>query len=90
VKIELFKSPTCVRCLGASALLRKVLAEKGVKYEDAVLERDIVKDSGAMADLLMLDLMSTPVIKYGERVLKDAETTDETRVRELLSSPQGG
>jgi len=80
----LFKSPTCVRSPRTVEILREVLSEKSLRYEDVVVERDATKDDSTLEPLLAMDLMGTPVIRGGSKIVKDYETTNEVLVREFL------
>jgi len=84
LKIEFFKSKTCVNCPKVKALLKKILAEKGIRYEEVVIERDIKEDPDALTDLLMLDALSVPVVKIGDRVLYENDALKEEKLREAV------
>ncbi|RLE48460.1 MAG: hypothetical protein DRJ31_07220 [Candidatus Methanomethylicota archaeon] len=83
-KVELFKTPTCVKCPITKKLLAKILSEKGLSYEDYVVERDVTQDSDAMAELLMLNALTTPVVRFGDIVLYEEDAVKEDKLREVL------
>lgn len=80
----LYKSASCTRCPIATFILQRVLTAKGLEYADCVVERETDKDGDAMAELLMLDSVSTPVLVAGETVLKEEEALNEKLVREAV------
>ena len=84
MKVELFKTPTCVKCPLTVELLKKILSEAGLRYEEVVVERDVTADSDAMAELLLLNALSTPVVRCGSEVLYEEDATSEEKLRELL------
>lgn len=81
-KIRFYKSPSCTRCPVAKFILRRVLVTVGLDYDAVVEERDTENDSEAMAELLMLDCDKTPVIKLGEKLIREEEALIEKTVRE--------
>lgn len=80
----LYKSATCTRCPIATFILQRVLASRGLEYADCVVERETDKDGEAMAELLMLDAVNTPVLVAGEIVLREEEALNEKLVREAV------
>jgi glutaredoxin len=78
-KIQLFTSPTCVRCPAVKDSLKKLVEQRGLKFEDVVLVRDIKKDPEAMTDMMMLNSYSTPTVKIGESVLVGDITEDQLK-----------
>lgn len=54
MKLELFMSATCHKCAITSAMLRKFLTERGLKYEEIVVELDVANYPSA------LDRLSPP------------------------------
>lgn len=83
-KILLYKSSSCERCPIAKFILSRVLSTRGLSYSDLVEERDTEKDSNAMAELLMLDSVNTPVLVAGDVVLKEEDALKEKLVREAV------
>ena len=83
-KILLYKSSSCTRCPIAKFILNRVLSTKGLSYSETVEERDAEKDSNAMAELLMLDSVNTPVLVAGDVVLREEEALKERLVREAV------
>ena len=84
LKIEFFKSKTCVICPKVKKLLKKILAENGLRYEEIVIERDISEDPEALTDLLMLNALSVPVVKIKDIVLYEQDAVKEERLREAI------
>ncbi|MDI9643788.1 MAG: glutaredoxin domain-containing protein [Candidatus Verstraetearchaeota archaeon] len=86
MKLELFTSDTCVNCRMLKKNLKEVLKEIGEDYGGVVLERNIDNDSDALADLLMLNLDSVPVIRIGNRVYEwDSVKERESLKRALMA-----
>ncbi len=83
-KILLYKSESCTRCPIAKFILSRVLTSKGLSYPDVVVERDTEKDAEAMAELLMLDAMQTPVLKAGSIVVREEDALKEGIVRNAV------
>lgn len=83
-KILLYKSTTCTRCPIAKFILSRVLTAKGLNYQDVVIEKDTGNDPDAMAELLMLDSMQTPVLKAGETVVREEDALKESLVRDAV------
>jgi len=81
-KIQFYKSASCTRCPIAKFILVRVLTTKGLDYSELVEEKETEKDSDAMAELLMLDSIHTPVLKMGEIIIKEEEALKEKVVRE--------
>ncbi|RLE94515.1 MAG: hypothetical protein DRN04_02955 [Thermoprotei archaeon] len=84
LKIEFFKSKTCVVCPKVRELLKKILAEKGLRYEEVVIERDISEDPEALTDLLMLNALSVPVVKIKDTILYEQDAVKEDKLREAV------
>jgi len=76
-KIQLFTSPTCVRCPAVKESLKKLVEKMGKKFDETVEVRDVRKDPEAMTDLMMLNSYSTPTVKIGETVLIGDITEEE-------------
>lgn len=85
-KVTLFKTPTCTKCQVVRSVLTKILREGGLRYEDYVIEKDVTEDSEAMAELLMLNTLSTPVVKYEDLVLRDNDAIEEGKLKMLLKA----
>jgi glutaredoxin len=83
-KILLYKSKSCTRCPIAKFILSRVLTSKGLSYHDVVVERDTESDPEAMAALLMLDAMQTPVLKAGKSVVREEDALKEGIVRDAV------
>jgi hypothetical protein len=83
-KILLYKAESCTRCPIAKFILNRVLSTKGLSYSETVEERDTERDSDAMAELLMLDSVNTPVLVAGNVVLREEEALKERLVREAV------
>ncbi len=83
-KILLYKSGSCTRCPIAKFILSRVLTTKGLSYQEVVIEKDTEKDSEAMAELIMLDSMQTPVLKAGEIVVREEDALKESVVRDAV------
>lgn len=79
LSIELFTSPTCVRCPAVKDAIKKIIKDKGLNFEEVVKVRDIKADPEAMTDLLMLNCMNTPTVKVGEKVLTGEITADQIK-----------
>lgn len=83
-KLVLYKSETCTRCPIAKFILQRVLTARGLEYSDCVVEKETDKDGEAMAELLMLDTVNTPVLVAGGIILREEEALNEKRVREAI------
>jgi hypothetical protein len=83
-KMLLYKSSTCTRCPIAKFIIQRVLASMDLEYEECVTEKETDKDADAMAELLMLDAVNTPVLVAGETVLREEEALKEKLVREVV------
>jgi glutaredoxin len=83
-KILLYKAASCTRCPIAKFILNRVLSTRGLSYSEIVEEKDTEKDSDAMAELLMLDSVNTPVLVAGDVVLREEEALKEKLVREAV------
>lgn len=83
-KLLLYKSSTCTRCPIATFILQRVLSSMDLEYGECVNERHTDEDADAMAELLMLDAVNTPVLVAGETVLKEEEALKEKLVREAV------
>lgn len=83
-KMLLYKSSTCTRCPIAKFIIQRVLASMDLEYEECVTEKETDKDADAMAELLMLDAVNTPVLVAGETVLREEEVLKEKLVREVV------
>jgi predicted DsbA family dithiol-disulfide isomerase len=78
-KIQLFTSPTCVRCPAVKEALKRLIEAKGQKFDEVVSLRDIKADPEAMTDLMMLNSFSTPTIKMGDTVLTGDISEDQLK-----------
>jgi glutaredoxin len=85
LKLELFMSPTCHKCAMTAAILRKLLAEKGLRYEETVVELDIANYPSALDRLSALGIIGTPVVIAGGKIIKGYDSTNETLMREFLA-----
>jgi hypothetical protein len=83
-KMLLYKSSTCTRCPIATFILQRVLSSLDLEYGDCVTEKVTDNDADAMAELLMLDAVNTPVLVAGEVVLKEEDALKEKLVREAV------
>lgn len=84
VEIEFFTKKDCPRCPLAKNVLKKVLKERGLKFEEVVKERDVEKDADAFVELLMLGSASTPTLKVGSTVLVGNDAIDEEKIKGAL------
>ena len=83
-KMLLYKSSTCTRCPIATFILQRVLSTMDLEYDECVTEKHTDSEADAMAELLMLDAVNTPVLVAGETVLKEEEALKEKLVREAV------
>ena len=83
-KIQLFTSPTCVRCPAVKDALKRLVEIGGQKFEEVVAVRDIKADPEAMTDMMMLNSYSTPTVKIGETILMGDIT--EKQLKEALEA----
>ncbi|MCX8182748.1 MAG: hypothetical protein N3D12_06490 [Candidatus Methanomethyliaceae archaeon] len=86
MKIRLYKSSSCTRCLIAKFILQRALSSKGLSYNELVEEKDVDKDRDAMADLLMHNTINTPLLLIGARVLCEEEALKENLVKEAIDA----
>jgi len=84
MKIIVYVSSGCGRCPATIRMLRELLSERKVSYEDVVVERNISVDRDAKADLMMLNILSTPTVQSKDLVLLPDEATDRKKLRELI------
>jgi glutaredoxin len=73
LKLELFMSPTCHKCAMTTAILRKLLAERGLKYEEIVVELDVTKYPSALDRLSIMGIIRTPVVIAGRKLIQGYE-----------------
>jgi glutaredoxin len=85
LKLELFMSPTCHKCATTTAILRKLLAEKGLKYEEIIVELDVANNPSALDRLSTMGIIGTPVVIAGGKMIKGYEATNETLMREFFT-----
>lgn len=83
-KINLYKSPNCSKCSAAKFIIQRILINKGLSYDEVVEEKDVERDSEAMAELLMHDTINTPLIIIGDYILKDEDATKEQSIKEAI------
>lgn len=84
MKITVYTSSGCKRCPATMRMLRELLSERNVSYEEVVVERNISLDRDAKADLMMLNILSTPAVQIEDAVLLPDEATDRDKLRELV------
>ena len=85
MKLELFMSPTCHKCAMTAAILRKLLTERGLKYEEIVVELDVTNYPSALDRLSAMGIIGTPVLIAGEKLIKGHEAINETLLREFFA-----
>jgi len=85
LKLELFISSTCHKCAMTTAILKKLLAEKGLRYEEIVVELDVANYPSALDRLSTMGIMGTPVVIAGGKMIKGYEATNETLMREFFA-----
>lgn len=83
MRLELFISESCTNCRVLKKQLKEVLDEMGEDYERVVSERS-VEDSEVMAELLMLNVDSVPVIRFQDEVYKLDNIRDKKILKEIL------
>jgi len=83
-KLLLYKSSTCTRCPIAKYILQRVLTSMDLDYEECVTEKETDRDADAMAELLMLNAVNTPVLVAGDTVLREEEALKEKLVRDAV------
>lgn len=84
MKIIVYTSSGCRRCPVTLRMLRELLLERNVSYEKVVIERNVSVDRDAKADLMMLNILSTPAVQSEDMVLLPDEATDRSRLRQLI------
>jgi len=85
-KIKLYKSPNCIKCSIAKFIIQRILINKGLSYNEFVEEKDVEKNSEAMAELLMHDTLNTPLIIIGNYILKNEDATKEQLIKEAIEN----
>lgn len=83
MKIELFTSDTCANCKTLKKYLREVLGEMEEDYDRVVLEKSI-EDSEVLAELLMLNIDSVPIIRIGEDIFSWEKLKNRTSLKKIL------
>ncbi|MEM2128575.1 MAG: thioredoxin family protein [Candidatus Methanosuratincola sp.] len=83
MRLELFTSETCANCRALKKNLRAVLGEIGEDYERVVSEKSI-EDSEVMAELLMLNVDSVPVIRIGGEVFEWGRIKERAALKKIL------
>jgi len=84
MKIIVYVSSGCTRCPATKRMLRELLSERKLSYEEVVVERNISLDRDAKADLMMLNILSTPAVQSQDIVLLPDEATDRNKLRALI------
>lgn len=85
MKIKLYTQEGCVNCARVKAILRRMLPEFNLAYSATVSELDI-SDSEVLAELMMMDASSVPVIVLGSSSLIGPPVLDQTRLRGLIGT----
>lgn len=85
MKLELFTSNNCANCKAVKKDLREVLHEIGEDYEKVVVERNI-EDSNVLAELLMHNIDTVPVIRIDGKVFEFKKIKDKTKLRKMLQN----
>jgi len=83
MKIEFFTSETCANCKMLKKHLRAVLGEIGEDYDRVVLEKSI-ENSEVLAELLMLNIDSVPIIRIGEDIFGWEKLKDRASLKKIL------
>lgn len=83
-RITLYRTTHCPRCVKAARNLKAILAEKGLHYEEVVIEKFIDRDEAAIEELRGYGYESAPTIRIGTRVLVEDEPTYSEAIRQLL------
>jgi glutaredoxin len=83
MKIKLYTHKGCVNCIKVKAALQRILPEFGLLYTSSVSELDI-DDADVLAELLMINAESVPVVMLGGSTLTGASVLDEGRIRNLV------
>lgn len=81
MKIELFMPLTCHKYGITAAILRKLLEEKGIEYEEIVVELDVANHPSALDRLSAMGIIGTPVVMVGKKLIKGYEATNESLLR---------
>jgi len=90
VKIIVYVSSDCRRCPATKRMLKELLSERKLSYEEVVVERNISLDRDAKADLMMLNILSTPAVQSEDIVLLPDEATNRNKLRELIERAYSG
>ncbi|MEN3007000.1 MAG: thioredoxin family protein [Candidatus Methanosuratincola petrocarbonis] len=84
MRLELFTSKTCANCKVLKKHLKELLGELGEDYDKVVSERSI-EDSEVMAELLMLNVDSVPVIRIGGELFGWDRIRDKASLKKILT-----
>ncbi|MEJ5292076.1 MAG: thioredoxin family protein [Candidatus Methanosuratincola sp.] len=84
MKLEIFTSETCANCKVLKKHLKELMAELGEDYGETVVERSI-DDSDVMAELLMLNVDSIPVMRIGGKVYEWQSIKDKAGLKKILT-----
>jgi glutaredoxin len=85
MKIKLYSHKGCVNCSKVKVVLQRILPQYGLAYASSVSELDI-DDADALAELLMMNTESVPVVVLGGSFLAGASVLDEGRLRSLVAA----
>ncbi len=83
MKIKFYTHRGCGNCMKVKSILQKTLPEYGLAYASSTSELDI-DNADVLAELLMMDTESVPVVVIGEKTLSGPSVLDETLLRSLL------
>ncbi|MDH7556597.1 MAG: thioredoxin family protein [Candidatus Methanosuratincola sp.] len=84
MKLELFTSQTCTNCRTLKRHLKEILDEIGEDYDMVVSEKSI-EDGEVMAELLMLNVDSVPLIRIEGKLFGWDRTRDKTSLKKILT-----
>lgn len=85
MKIKLYTRGGCANCAKVKALLQKLLPDYGLSYSKTVSELDI-DDGNILAELLMMNAVSVPVLALGDSSLLGPAILDEGELRRLVTA----
>jgi glutaredoxin len=85
MKIKLYTHKGCVNCSKVKASLQRILPEYGLTYSSTILELDI-DNAETLAELLMMNTESVPVVVVGETPLAGASVLNEGFLRDVLTA----
>jgi len=87
MRIEFFKSKTCVKCPTVKKVLEEELAARGLKYSEVVVEK-YIENPDNLTDLMMYDELEVPFLvfrKNGKEVYLSSQQL-KGDIREKIAS----